>query len=355
MWLAPYLPLSGETEFSAWRLIPFRDLARRHTVSQSILNEVRRLRTAYRLTEGRGMSFGALIVPRNGRIGDEQPRELLRPLRRALVAALLDGNPSFLDPDPNPNAGHRMTTSENAVVYGHPLHGGSSYAISTGAMVKTLNLNHSPPGRRLPRVSPPAELPTPIFAGLDEEYASALYDALVRDDMTARRLDRSIEWLALAWNNSAAISEGARVLVFRAGFEVLLGGGADTKRNRELLSELLDAPDAERTPRSWHGLKRPVPLTDLEWWFQSFAILRNKVAHGDPVDEGDWLFDDGNRHLWRADDILKRAIKRTVVRAGSDPLIELPRIERYFKRAYETALAKPRSEADGGEAPKRDL
>jgi hypothetical protein len=52
---------------------------------------------------------------------------------------------------------------------------------------------------------------------LDEEYASVLYEALVRYDLTARRLDRAIEWLALAWNNSAAISKDARVLVFRAG------------------------------------------------------------------------------------------------------------------------------------------
>lgn len=218
-------------------------------------------------------------------------------------------------------------------------------------MVQSLNVNHAPPGRRLPRVPPPNELPTPIFAKLDEEYASALYDALVRDDMTGRRLDRSIEWLALAWNNSAAISEDARVLVFRAGFEVLLGGGANTKRNRELLSRLLDEPGTARTPRSWPELKGPVPLTDLEWWFQSFALLRNKVAHGDVVEERDRLFDDGNRHPWHADDVLKRAIKRTVVRAGADPLIELPAIDRYFKRAYASALAKLDPEPRGDEEP----
>jgi hypothetical protein len=350
VWLAPYLPLAAQVDISVWRLVPFRDLARRHTVSQPVLNEVRRLRTAYRLTNTSGMPFGALLVPREGRIGDEQPRELLRPLHRALVAALLDGNPSFLDPDPSPNAGHHMVTSENAVVYGHPLHGGSSYAISTGAMVQSLNLNHVPPGRRLPRVQPPNELPTPIFAKLDKEYATALYNALARDDTTARRLDRAIEWLALAWNNSAAISEDARVLVFRAGFEVLLGGGADTKRNRELLSELLDEPDADRSPRSWPGLKSPVALTHLQWWFQSFATLRNKVAHGDAVEDTDRLFEDGKRHLWHADDVLRRAVKRTVVRAGADPLIELPAIDRYFKRAYGSALAKPASEP-GADVP----
>jgi hypothetical protein len=140
------------------------------------------------------------------------------------------------------------------------------------------------------------------------------------------------------------------VLVFRAGFEVLLGGGANTKRNRELLSELLDEPEADRTPRSWPGLKSPVALTHLEWWFQSFAILRNKVAHGDVVEDTDRLFDDGKRHMWHADDTLKRAVKRTVVRAGADPLIELPAIDRYFKRAYASALAKLGPEPGGDEA-----
>src|SRR4051794_37806656 len=116
VWLAPYLPLSAEIEISAWRLIPFRDLARRHTTSQAVLNEVRRLRTAYTLPNTSGMPFGALVAAREGRIGDEHPRELLRPFHRALVAALLDGNPSFLDPDPRPNASHQMATAENAVV-----------------------------------------------------------------------------------------------------------------------------------------------------------------------------------------------------------------------------------------------
>jgi hypothetical protein len=104
------------------------------------------------------------------------------------------------------------------------------------------------------------------------------------------------------------VSEDARVIVLRAGFEALLGGGANTSRNRELLSELLDEPDAKRTRRMWPRLKAPVELTELEWWFQNYGLLRNKVAPRDVVEDEDWLFEDGRRHLHMADDTLRCAI-----------------------------------------------
>jgi hypothetical protein len=337
VWLIPYLPLDREREVGPWLLVPFRDLARRHTTNQPVFNEVRRLRTAYKLKEGI-TPFGAVVVPVDGRIGDERPRELLRPFHRAVSCALIDSNASFLDDD-NPNAGHKMATAENAVVYGHPLHGGNSYVTSTGALVQSWDYRSAEPGRRLPSVAPPHELPKPLFASFDHEYASGLYTALTGEDITARRLDRAIEWLALAWSNSAAISEDARVIVLRAGLEALLGGGASTQRNRELLSVLLDESDPARTPRSWPRLKEPVDLTDLEWWFQSYAFLRNKVAHGDIVEADDWLFEDGRRHLHLADDVLRRAIKRTVVRATGNNTLEMSTIARALARREEQALA----------------
>jgi hypothetical protein len=55
--------------------------------------------------------------------------------------------------------------------------------------------------------------------------------------------------------------------------------------------------------------------------------------------------------LPNVDDVLKRAIKRTVVRAGADTLLGLPPIDRYFKRAYASALAKLGPESGCDEAP----
>lgn len=339
VWLAPYLPLNEDLVVSPWRLVPFEAFARRHCRSLEVFNEARRLRTAYKLRNTGGIPFGAVIFGDTARVGDDQPRELIRPMHHALVVGLLDANPSLLKGDSTSQAGHRMAAADNAVVFGHPLHGGRSYAIAEGAMVRRQSLRTAQPGQRLPRVAPPSSLPTPWGAVLDDEYASAVYDVLTRGDIRARRIDRSIEWLSLAWTNHTEISEDARVIVFRAGFEALLGGGAQTAKNRRLLSELLDEPDARRTPRMWPGGATPTAaMTDLEWWFQSFAFLRNKIAHGDAIPPADWLFEEGKRHLWHADDVLRRAIKRTVIRAGHDPLLEQAVVDRLFSRANEAAV-----------------
>ena len=76
-------------------------------------------------------------------------------------------------------------------------------------------------------------------------------------------------------------------------------------------------------------------LNDTEWWFQSLAVLRNAISHGDLVREEDWLFEDGKRHLWHADDRLRKAIKRTVIEGGGDPALELDPFTRDLRRRYD--------------------
>lgn len=290
------------------------------------------------------MPFGAVIVPRAGRVGDDMPRALLPRLWRALVPALIDLNPSFLEQDDQrrPNAGHAMASADNAQVYGHPLTGEHSYVLAQGAMVQHLSYCYAPPGSRLPRIAPPPGLPTPMLGrGLDEDYAAALYGALTAGDTTARRLDRCIQWQVLAWSNTEVIAEDARVLAFRAAFDVLLGGGAKTRQHGRTLAQRLGDTSQQR-PRRWveNGKTHEMALNGTEWWFQSFGLLRNAIAHGDVIEDQQWLFDDGRRHLWHADDTLRRAIKRTVIDVVGDRDLELEPVRRYLKRAYERLEAK---------------
>lgn len=61
-------------------------------------------------------------------------------------------------------------------------------------------------------------------------------------------------------------------------------------------------------------------LSDTEWWFQSFALLRHAIDYGDEVLEYLWVFPDtGNQHWMHAEDHLRRAIKKTVIGAGHSP------------------------------------
>src|SRR4051794_38481807 len=82
-----------------------------------------------------------------------------------------------------------------------------------------------------------------------------------------------------------------------------------------------------------HGNHRgPYQLTNLEWWFQSFALLRNRLAHGGEVAPGEYEFDDGVHHVWHAELTLRRAIKQTVANAGH-PDVLLDPFERAMRRA----------------------
>jgi hypothetical protein len=349
LWLAPYVPITAETEVDPWLFVPFHTFAQRHTRGRAVFSESRRLVTAYK--QGNSLTrLGAVIVPREGRVGDEVPRVLLTPLRRARATALIDLNPSFLDSDDerSPNAGHAMASADNGLVYAHPLTGGESYVIAEGVLVRHLSLHHVPRGRRLPPIPPPPGLPKPMLgAGLDEEYASALFAVMTADKPTARRLDRCIQWQVVAWSNTEAIDEDTRVLALRAGFDVLLGGGSETRRHGRALGRLLGDKSKQRM-RSWteHGKSKHMLLNDTEWWFQSMALLRNGIAHGDAITDEQWLFEDGKRHLWHADDRLRRAIKRTVIAAG-DADLELDPARRHLTRASREAVARlPESGAD---------
>jgi hypothetical protein len=325
--VAPYLPLREEATVGPWRLVPFAQVGKRHTKDHKTFNEVRRLRTSYRVEDER---IGAIVIPVDGRVGDDQPRDLIRPFGHAVLGAALDGNPQLDDGE-----GGEMVTAENAAAYGHPL-GEAGYVITVGALVRQLRAYHAEPGRRLPRIEPPRELFTPWSFTFDDDYATALYELMTAGRREGRQVDRAIEWLGLAWANTAVVNEDARVLVLRSGFEALLGGDASTKQNRKLLSKLLDEPGADRTPRTWverGATKGPYPLTDLEWWFQDYALLRNKIAHGDEIAEGDWAFEGGTRHLHKADEVLRRAIKRTVVKALDEPLLETSLWQRRTTRA----------------------
>jgi hypothetical protein len=337
LWLAPYLPINLEEMCGPWRLVPFHEFARRHATSQPLYNQTRRLLTAYRLPKAVSTHFGAVVVPCQGRVGDDVLRDEFRALARALTAAVLDANPSLLLDEDEPNIGHGMVASENALLFGHPLDGGLSYAFSTGAVVRRLDARHAPPGTRLPGVAPPPELPTPLFYVLDVEYLAALYELLRPESIIARRLDRSIEWLGLVWSNVAAITHDARLLSLRVALEVLLGGGErrmGVQAQRKALSQLLDDAEAPQTRRTWKGQPNPTPLTALQWWYLCFNDLRNAIAHGDEISDADRTFEDGKLHYWHANDVLRRAIKRTVISHGGDPDLELSMPDRHLRRRY---------------------
>lgn len=135
-----------------------------------------------------------------------------------------------------------MVSAENVQLVGHPLKGERSYVLQTGAMATTLAFYSAEPGRPLPKIKPPNDLRTPIWFDFDHEFAAAVYKAINGDTTEGEQLNLAIEWLRLAWDNSAAVTALSRVLSLRSGFDAILGGGSNTEAHRKELSELLASP-----------------------------------------------------------------------------------------------------------------
>ncbi len=317
--LYPYLPLCERQVVGDWELIPVEQLTDGDSPNLAGAQAIRGLADLYDIPGSIGRP-GAVARPREGRVGDNFEREAMRTLSRAVLVALLAGNPSPLLPEEerSGNEGHMMATSDNAIGYGHPIGEDGYIAVEYGLMATTLvgGLNVH---RTEQRIAAPVELHVPLLGrSLDGYYANAVYLVLATGTLQARRVGRAIDWLDLAWRNTVSLNLDLRIVALRTAFEVLFDATA-TPALRGALSHLVDPPRVERRRRVWRtlsGEERVASLSDLEWWFTRFAHLRNAIAHGDELKEADYAFENGQNHLWLADARLREALAEVVARAG---------------------------------------
>jgi hypothetical protein len=334
--VAPYLPLSQRTSVGPWELIPRAQLAAADVSEAWVLEQVQHLLNAYREQDRSSVAFGVVLRAHDARVGDAIDRSKPPSLRRAFLAAVLESNPSALTPESERtgNEGHARVTSDNVLVYGHPLREDGMVADEWGAMAPRLvgGLRLGRPGVRF---EGPGEIGIPARSThFDAEYASAVYAEFGKESDTSRRIARALDWLGIAWRNTTALEPENRVIALRIGFEALLGAGESTRALREALSALIDPPDAPRTWRSWTErgtVQGPFELTDAEWWFQSFSLLRNHVMHGDETPRAAWSHD-GTNHVWIAEDTLRKAIKETLIREGHSADLRRDHLERQIRR-----------------------
>jgi hypothetical protein len=269
-------------------------------------------------------------------------------MHRALVVMALHGNP-----DPPRVEGKRefqrgadtVLTSDNALIYGHPIALDGYVAAEYGAVARTLSGGYNV-FRPDNRIRPPGDLHMPGRRRyLDGELADAVHRCTAPDTEWARRLHRAIGWLDLAWRNAASITTDLRIPTVRSGFEVLFNTGS-TKKLYSALSTLLDPDDAPRTRRKWVDFRGHYDddLTTLQWWFVCFTLLRNDIAHGKAVSleshqhEKHWQTDLGMRRL-------HEAIRATVMARGY-PWLELDpetrRRKAHLSQARVRAAVRPR-------------
>lgn len=330
--LFPYLFASERLSAGGWQIIPRADLVADDVSADWVRESTLGLLDLYAFRSGSWDAVGCIARPPKGVVGDPLRVDEMRVLHRAVVAALLDPNPSLSKKD----AGHQVATSDNALVYGHRVDGSGSVWVDYGVMVRAVVGGLSIGSDDVQIAAPPEVLMPFLHPSMDQIYLDALVQVLGAGDDKSRRLSRAIDWLDLAWRNTSSIDEDTRIVALRAGFEVLFGVGDQTGSIRSALSELLDEESAARATRMWktlQGATRNQEMTDLEWWFMRFAFLRNAIMHGSEPTDDDYMHD-GNRHLWLAEETLRRAIKYLVANSTTSDVLMSP-LERALNDAWE--------------------
>jgi hypothetical protein len=346
--LTPYLPLSTAEMICGWRLVPFKALPQEGAVPSGLRRSVERLVDAYDRDDG----MGAVVHLDGMDVGAPFEMDDFMRLRFALLAGTVGGNPNIADADAE-DRGWSMTTSENALLVGHPLGDGGSYALQIGVLARVLSGRGALGDEPLPRIEPPIELPCPMFSSFDGELADAVYDALGADDDRARRLERALEWYRVVLSNAEAVSIDVRIGAARSALEVLLGVGDQTKRVVRAFGRLVRGPDPkEQTYEEVFWANGPVQLTEEEWWLTRLSMLRNAIMHGDEVPDELWKHE-GHHQLNHVHDELLNALRAYAAECKGDDLLRLPAPQRAIARrreemvrAIEAAQAEPEQPED---------
>jgi hypothetical protein len=346
--LFPYLWIRDRITVGPYELISRNVLTDADFISAQVNADVEGLLTMYEMRGSMANRFGTVVRRHDGKIGDRFERSEMTPFHRAVVAALLDPIP--LVGKKNSTEGWSIPTSDNALVYLHQLDGSGYVAVEYGRMVSTM-VGGLKIGEEHSRIHAPSELHAP-FRGRDPDavYVDALYSELTAGTPDARRLGRAIEWLDLAWRNTASIDDDTRISAIYNGFEVLLNRDGALELGIAL-SELLE-PGATKTTRPIPKLRerdrtnyQPHDITDLTWWFIFFGFLRHDITHGEAIPSRQYEWND-QAHLFLGESRLREAIKQTVARAGHPTVLLDPsdRItHKYAAMVIEEAQADERA------------
>jgi len=332
---APYVRFQERFRVGPWEFIPYSDLQVADTPGQAEYDRAQGLMGLYHRSRRIPDNFGCFVKRRTGLVGEEITFAQLGSLRSVVLFGFLDRNPvdRTLGGEEDPNAGHKIWTSDNFLIVGHRVEHGFA-AARYGAMSQSLVA-----GLRLDdehaEIAPPAELVCP-FMGLqpDPVVTDALWRVSRLRTPESRRILRAIDWLDLAWRNTPSVSQEMRIVLLKSGFETLLDVGERVDDQRTALQALLPKAAPKRRMRRWLGRQgQPVAavMTDLEWWYTRFAHLRNAIAHGEVITGSLHRFGH-TYHLWIAELRLRQAIKESIANQGF-PLVPLTPWERVVAQA----------------------
>jgi hypothetical protein len=171
--LFPYLWIRDRIEVGPYELVARNVLADGDFISPQLKTDVEGLLRMYELRVSMGNRVGTIVRRREGRIGDRFDPSEMKPLRRSVVAALLDPIPAALGRQEDTQGGG-IPTSDNALIYLHQLDGSGHVAVQYGRMVTTM-IGGLTIGEEHSQIHSPSELHTPLFGpDPDRDYVQAL-------------------------------------------------------------------------------------------------------------------------------------------------------------------------------------
>jgi hypothetical protein len=330
--IAPYLPLAEATAVGEWSLIPFRRLFDGDVVPDRLRHPVQRFTEAFQDDD----SLGAIAYQDPPGLGGDFEMDDFRRLGYALRAGVLAANPPFLGE--SGASEWSVATSENATLVGQPLDDPNGYASRVGVLVRTLKIQGAFDGEPLPKVRSPIELPTPMLGTFDHELGDAIYRLLQDRGISARRLQRALDWYGVVLSNAEAVTPDVRVGGARSALEVLLDSGEGTKNLVRAYGKAVDQADAPKSvyegrPHVFWS-RGPVELTASEWWLTRLCDLRNAIMHGQDIPEELWQHE-GHHQLDHIHDQLLVLLRFYVAEATQDEHLRLPKDQRGFARSWQ--------------------
>lgn len=363
--LLPHLPLAEPARIGPWLLGPVN--AHRWS-SEDIRSATEQLLARHDATA----DPSAVVSLAGEEVGNPARYDLdaVMTLQRALTLSGLDGNPDVQD---RGWAAYRAVSADNLTIEGWTLDLDEGYfATCRGQLIQEIR-----GGLQLDdtdsRVPVPVEIRHPEPITLDCELANAVLEYLTLAGSKAsephwERMGSAIDWLTLAWRNSASVGFAPRVVFLRTAFEALFPGkahetAAALRDHFERFGAQADiALDRTTSELLWSPTESPVhepnnrsdPLnTDLQEWFRVFNLTRNRIVHRGETSPATY---DGpamryrGDFFWTGERIIREVIRTELSIAGYGDVWMRPD-SRSLHRAAVEAIEKLERSANEAESP----
>lgn len=137
--------------------------------------------------------------------------------------------------------------------------------------------------------------PSYVIDGLSapQETALELMDFIFKhqdQELTAKRIFRSVYFFARAQTNSPEMSEFAKLILLGTAFEILFHSQAARGKKKHVMEEIDSLWTTGLTTTSVKVDGQPKTVSSPAAWYQNFYQTRNKYIHGETVGVSDLSF-----------------------------------------------------------------